>query len=455
MPWFDNSLYASAAAAGMIALAGDLAGDGSAALTPRVGTLTGVSSVVAVRDAAALAFIADETVTGVATTGDLRFRHGRTNLAIRNLLDTGNITVISTDNAYTIWGHNTENVGSYYRAQTFHQMVQGGVVIYTAISSSFRVDCGIIAITAGTVAAAGNIRAPNNTTILAARNAANSADINLVATDGSNNTIWGNANVNSSYYLISSGGTHEFQTGGGARLRITTATVAIPSGTVLTFGSSVATSGDIRGNTDFSIKGVASGVSDFNMLSLSSGTSFTIGGNNANVTVHQWTTGTASTIGMGGGSANRLSISSTLVTVGANIDVVIPGAGTASTAGNIRFGTITNRILVGVRNSDNNANIAAIAVSGGAEAGDSALYFGTDSAFANQSPDTYLGASAYAAIVIGSTARIQCDTTGIGFFGEAAIARPDITGSRGGNAALASLLSQLDQMGLVTDSTTA
>jgi len=43
----------------------------------------------------------------------------------------------------------------------------------------------------------------------------------------------------------------------------------------------------------------------------------------------------------------------------------------------------------------------------------------------------------------------------VGFFGAAAAAKPAITGSRGGNAALASLLTALAGLGLITDNTTA
>jgi hypothetical protein len=43
----------------------------------------------------------------------------------------------------------------------------------------------------------------------------------------------------------------------------------------------------------------------------------------------------------------------------------------------------------------------------------------------------------------------------IGFNGAAAVAKPTVTGSRGGNAALASLLTALASYGLITDSTTA
>jgi hypothetical protein len=46
-------------------------------------------------------------------------------------------------------------------------------------------------------------------------------------------------------------------------------------------------------------------------------------------------------------------------------------------------------------------------------------------------------------------------TTSIGFNGTAAISKPTVSGSRGGNAALASLLTALANYGLITDSTTA
>lgn len=51
--------------------------------------------------------------------------------------------------------------------------------------------------------------------------------------------------------------------------------------------------------------------------------------------------------------------------------------------------------------------------------------------------------------------RIEWNGTGLGFFNVAPIARPNITGSRGGNAALASLLTNGALLGLWTDGTTA
>lgn len=53
------------------------------------------------------------------------------------------------------------------------------------------------------------------------------------------------------------------------------------------------------------------------------------------------------------------------------------------------------------------------------------------------------------------TSMLRIAEAGLGFFGAAAGAKPEITGSRGGNAALASLLEKLATLGLFTNGTTA
>lgn len=55
----------------------------------------------------------------------------------------------------------------------------------------------------------------------------------------------------------------------------------------------------------------------------------------------------------------------------------------------------------------------------------------------------------------GGNAKFVTNDTGVGFQGSAGLAKPTITGSRAGNAALASLLAQLANYGLITDGTTA
>lgn len=53
------------------------------------------------------------------------------------------------------------------------------------------------------------------------------------------------------------------------------------------------------------------------------------------------------------------------------------------------------------------------------------------------------------------TSRLRANNTGIGFQGNSAIAKPTVSGSRGGNAALASLITQLAAYGLIDDGTSA
>lgn len=50
---------------------------------------------------------------------------------------------------------------------------------------------------------------------------------------------------------------------------------------------------------------------------------------------------------------------------------------------------------------------------------------------------------------------VSLGTTALGFYGQTPVARPTVTGSRGGNAALASLLAHMDNQGLINDATTA
>jgi hypothetical protein len=59
------------------------------------------------------------------------------------------------------------------------------------------------------------------------------------------------------------------------------------------------------------------------------------------------------------------------------------------------------------------------------------------------------------AFIINSIDRLTINATGLGFNSTPAIAKPTVTGAKGANAALASLLSALAAYGLVTDSTSA
>lgn len=55
----------------------------------------------------------------------------------------------------------------------------------------------------------------------------------------------------------------------------------------------------------------------------------------------------------------------------------------------------------------------------------------------------------------GGTIRVQANSTGLGFFAATPVAKPTVSGAKGGNAALGSLMTALSNLGLVTDSTSA
>ena len=58
-------------------------------------------------------------------------------------------------------------------------------------------------------------------------------------------------------------------------------------------------------------------------------------------------------------------------------------------------------------------------------------------------------------VEINSSVVFELQEDEIGFYGSNPVAKPTVTGSRSGNAALADLLTELDNMGLITDSSTA
>ena len=64
-------------------------------------------------------------------------------------------------------------------------------------------------------------------------------------------------------------------------------------------------------------------------------------------------------------------------------------------------------------------------------------------------------ATGVSTITMGGSGGLQFGTMSLGFQGATPVAKPTVTGSRGGNAALASLLTALASMGLVIDSSTA
>jgi hypothetical protein len=92
----------------------------------------------------------------------------------------------------------------------------------------------------------------------------------------------------------------------------------------------------------------------------------------------------------------------------------------------------------------------------GIQAGNSDPFPGTTggTAFVQPGTGTVPGESHIRNSAGANRIRVGGVADGVGFHGTAPIAKPTVTGSRGGNAALASLLTALANYGLITNSTT-
>jgi len=131
-------------------------------------------------------------------------------------------------------------------------------------------------------------------------------------------------------------------------------------------------------------------------------------------------------------------------------------AGTPSTAGPANAFIEFAREGGGTSSSIGQSTGNALAITGSDGVNISGLSSGANVFIgAGSAATAQLGAGSAVEILVGATARIRADATGLGFFNVTPVARPTVSGSRGGNAALASLLTGLANLGLVTDSSSA
>lgn len=165
--------------------------------------------------------------------------------------------------------------------------------------------------------------------------------------------------------------------------------------------------------------------------------------------------------------------------IGANSDLMYQSATAASTTIWVSFAGVTVASLTDSGDFFVNKGITAIGeynatdlFSGGLKLGKiSSAITSTTEAFigwAGNAQPLNLSGTAGSLLLVGrnttnaevviaaeDTTNIRVAKNKLGFLGSTPIAKPAITGSRGGNAALASLLTQLALLGLITDSTSA
>lgn len=398
MPWYDSVSLASSAVAGLIMLAGDLAGTGSVAATPRVGTLTGVDQgatgyVVGVRDGAALGFVADEAITAIATIGDLRFRNNRTIVAGRNAANNGDIGLVSLNSTNTLILGADKDAGSqvttaYLNASTTTALLVNATAVATATSTALTLNTGVALKLPGTVAASGEIRARHSTDVLVFRNVGGS-DAKLISVDGTNNIFIGETgatpNVSGVYLNAVSTGICAISLGGTLRFRVNGSTDIQFRDVPLVFQNAggtagVASVGDIRSQNATTI------VAARNAANL------------ADITV------------LATNSSNIISIGS-----GATAVAVAVAGATPGNLGDLRFHTATARTLLGCDANAISADIAIIST----DASDN-LYFGTTSAGASQAVETLIAGSTSAALAGGADVIVKVQKSGavsqLGFF---------------------------------------
>ena len=160
-----------------------------------------------------------------------------------------------------------------------------------------------------------------------------------------------------------------------------------------------------------------------------------------------------STVTLGNAIGDAITINGTTTWVGNSQRIMAPWSTAASTA--TAFQT----------SSANSSTFIPVIPSGSGT--DTWLYLWENSTFASSGALRIGKSSGLGAAVIqtldgdpiqffsGGARHIEIDSTGIGVFGAAPIAKPTVSGSRGGNAALASALTALANLGWITDSTSA
>lgn len=277
----------------------------------------------------------------VATTGDIRAANAFTLTArnAANTIDHQVLTLTSSDIA-RLGSSGASGVNGVTLDTATGGTISlrtGNTVRATIGTSGLIIGAGSVISLTGNVAASGEIRAANNTTIIAARNAANSADAAILTFDSSNQlfigtTPAGGSPVGSIFISAGSGGANiALRTGVTARATITDAGITLGVGLSLTIpdASGVAAStGAIRlANVAGVYARNAANTGDCLILHLSAANQAILGGVGGT-----GVTGTILDCGGGGthqirvAEATKVTTTATDVTLAANVQLVITTA---------------------------------------------------------------------------------------------------------------------------------
>lgn len=138
--------------------------------------------------------------TTPATTGQIRIPNNR-GVSTRNAGNTQNFNLIGSNGSDQVLVGDTANTAlTAVQSSTDVRLTIAGSTILTALSTGVGITPGLLQI-GTTPATTGTVRVPNNTTALAARNAANTANITVIISDSSNNLFYGDQSNAPSVYL--------------------------------------------------------------------------------------------------------------------------------------------------------------------------------------------------------------------------------------------------------------
>jgi hypothetical protein len=230
----------------------------------------------------------------------------------------------------------------------------------------------------------------------------------------------------------------------------------------LSIGSTVAAVGDIRLGNDTVMLAFRNAANSADVVALASNSSNSLfigrlatGGSRPG----SITADATSTIVMQIAGTNRATLtSSAFVLQGTALTLVNSGG---ATAGDIRAANATT--IMSARNAAGSADLALIAT----DASDN-LFVGTTAAGGSRTANTIIDTTGGVFIRSGGNNRVTASGsivtinaslahtgTSVGFYSTSAAVKQTVSGSRGGNAALASLLTALATVGLITDSSSA
>ncbi len=383
--------------------------------------------------------------TNPATAGLIRVPHASDAINGRNNANGANIALfrwgVDGTDMLTIGESTLANLSCRIATAGQVEFRVNGTVEYYWTAAAFGLGTGNVIILGDTnVSTLGMIRTQTNVTIIGSRNAANSANASIVDwSSGDLLTIGDGTVVNGVIYGTRTGTPHTWQINAVSQGNLSAAGLRLDTASG---GSAAAARLDIRSAADETqIRAQLFGgqtAIPFKIFA-SDGTS-----NHFTITV-------GGSIAMRGDAATTIFKDSSAVIGTGNLLTITGQDFTGSGAGTHTAGATT------LRGGDATGATAThvgglLTLRGGDATGGSGTRTGGG---LDVRAGTGATANGELRLLDNTTPRIRINATGLAFFNTAPVAKPTVSGAKGSNAALGSLMTALSGLGLVTDSTSA